>query len=184
MMQSAYLWNRDDRTLGCFLSVSALGRVAIQGHVAAGSVVVGDVALQQSPQLRLAERDHVVRALPTDRADHALDVSVLPRRAIGCGHLLDAHVRNAVREGLAVDRIAIPDQVARLGAVAGESLDDLLRRPRGRGMRSDVDVNDLASAMAENDERIKQSKRGGRYDEEVTGGGAAEVIGNEGSPRL
>ena len=44
---------------------------------------------------------------------------------------LDAHVRDAVRECPAVDRISIPDQKARLGAVAGESLDDLLRRPRG-----------------------------------------------------
>ena len=68
--------------------------------------------------------------------------------------------------------------------VAWKGLDDLLRRPRGRWIRGDVDVNDLASAMAEYDESIQQSKRGCRHDEEVTGGGAAEVIGNEGPPRL
>ncbi len=51
MMQSAYLRNRDDRTINSFLSVSVLRSVAIQSHVAAGSVVVRDVASQQSPQL-------------------------------------------------------------------------------------------------------------------------------------
>ncbi len=40
-------------------------------------------------------------------------------------------------------------------------------------------MNDLASAMAENDERIEQPKRRGRHDEEVTGSGAVEVIGKE-----
>ncbi len=51
MMQPADLWNRDDRTLGGFLSLSVLRRVAVQGRVAAGSVVVVDVASQQSPQM-------------------------------------------------------------------------------------------------------------------------------------
>ncbi len=110
MMQSADLWNGDDRTLGGSLSVSVLRRVAIQGHVAAGSVVVGDVTSQQSPQLRFAERDDVIRTLPANRADHAFDVPVLPRRAVGSARLLDAHVRDAVRECLAVDRISISNQ--------------------------------------------------------------------------
>ncbi len=82
MMQSADLWNGDDRTLGGFLSVSVLRCVAVQGHVAAGSVVVGDVTSQQSPQLRFAEHDDVIRTLPANRADHACDVAALLRRVI------------------------------------------------------------------------------------------------------
>ena len=44
MMQSAYLRNRDDRTIGSFLPASVLRSIAIQGHVATESVVVVDVA--------------------------------------------------------------------------------------------------------------------------------------------
>ncbi len=51
MMQSAYLRNRDDRTIGSFLPASVLRSIALQGHVAAESVVVVDVASQQFPQL-------------------------------------------------------------------------------------------------------------------------------------
>jgi hypothetical protein len=62
MMQSPDLWDRNDRTLGGFVSVATLRRVAVQRHVAAGSVVVIDVASQQSPQLRFAERDDVIES--------------------------------------------------------------------------------------------------------------------------
>ena len=103
MMQPADLWSRDDRTLGGFLSLSVLRHVALQGRVAAASVVVVDVTSQHSPQMRFAERDDVIRTLPANRANHALDVPILPRRAVGRDHLLDTHVRDAVREGLAVD---------------------------------------------------------------------------------
>ena len=51
MMQPAYLRHRDDRTSGSFLSVSMLRRIAVQGHVAAGFVVMVDVASQHSSQL-------------------------------------------------------------------------------------------------------------------------------------
>ncbi len=44
MMQSAYLRNRADRTIGSFLPASVLRSIAAQGHVAAESIVVVDVA--------------------------------------------------------------------------------------------------------------------------------------------
>ncbi len=43
MMQPAYVRHRDDWTISSFLSVSVVRRIAIQSHVAAGSVVVVDV---------------------------------------------------------------------------------------------------------------------------------------------
>ena len=51
MMQSADLRNCDDWTIGGVLSVSMPRSIAIQGHVAAESVVVIDVASQQPAQL-------------------------------------------------------------------------------------------------------------------------------------
>ncbi len=50
MMQSAYLRLRDDWTVGSILLVSVPQGVAIQSHVAAGFVVIVDVASQHSSQ--------------------------------------------------------------------------------------------------------------------------------------
>ena len=41
-------------------------------------VVVGQVFLHHSPQVLLAEHDHMVEAFPPDRSDDPFAVSVLP----------------------------------------------------------------------------------------------------------
>ena len=48
-------------------------------------VVIGSVILQHAPQLRFVEHDQVIEAFTPDRADEALDVSVLhgERGAVG-----------------------------------------------------------------------------------------------------
>ena len=51
MMQPAYLRDRDDRANCSVLPVSVLRSIAIQSHVAAGFVVIVDVASQHSSQL-------------------------------------------------------------------------------------------------------------------------------------
>ncbi len=51
MMQPAYLRNRDDRTINSFLSDSVLRSVAIQSHVAAGSVVQAHDETPMVPRL-------------------------------------------------------------------------------------------------------------------------------------
>ena len=44
-----------------------------------GSVVVVHVRCKDVAQMAFVEDDELIQALPPDRADHALDVSVLPR---------------------------------------------------------------------------------------------------------
>src|SRR5229473_8066154 len=59
-----------------------------------GSVVIVHVRCKDVAQMALVEDDDLIQALPPDRADHALDVSVLPRG--GCrDDLSDFH--NATR---------------------------------------------------------------------------------------
>ena len=55
-------------------------RIFVQRQMGSDLVVVGGVSFEDPPQVPLAEHDDVVQALVADRADRALDVSVVPRR--------------------------------------------------------------------------------------------------------
>jgi hypothetical protein len=46
-----------------------------------GSVVIVHVRYKNLAQMAFVEDDDLIQALPPDRADHALDVSVLPRQS-------------------------------------------------------------------------------------------------------
>ena len=65
-----------------------------------------------------------------------------------------------------------------------ESVDDLLGRPFGVGIRGNVEVNDLPPVMAEYDEDVQDTEGHGRDREEVAGGELGNVIGQERSPGL
>lgn len=65
MMQSAYLRDGDDITFGRRFRVAWRRRVAIQGQVAAGIVVMVEVTRKDAVQMPLVQRDHVIQALST-----------------------------------------------------------------------------------------------------------------------
>ena len=98
--------------------------------------------------MRLVHDDDVVETLPSDRADHALDVWILPGTRRRGQDLGDAQARQAALEGRAVDAVAIPMDPARCRVVR-KSLDDLLRSPLGSRMRRRVDMDDAPSMVGE-----------------------------------
>jgi hypothetical protein len=53
-------------------------RVLVQGTMDPRLIIVGGMCAQDPAQVRLPEYDHVVQALPADRANEPLNVSVLP----------------------------------------------------------------------------------------------------------
>jgi arginase family enzyme len=53
-------------------------RVLVQGTMDPRLIIVGGIRAYDSAQMRFTEYDHVVQALPADRADEPLNVSVLP----------------------------------------------------------------------------------------------------------
>ena len=52
--------------------------VLVQGQMCASRIVVVDVARQHMPQVPLSEHDHMVKALPPDRANQTLCIAILP----------------------------------------------------------------------------------------------------------
>jgi hypothetical protein len=76
----------------------------------------------------LVEDNDVVQAVSPDAADQAFDIRVLLGAARGGKDLFDDHAPHASTKRLAINRIAIQEEVHRR-AIPRESLDDLLSRP-------------------------------------------------------
>ncbi len=120
----------DDAAMIRWLDRARFGRVLVESEVRARGVVVAEVAAQTLSQVSLVEDDDVVEDLAADAANHAFDEGVLPRRARRGENLGDADPFHASPELVAVDAIAIAEEVAGR-RVIGERLDDLLGSPCG-----------------------------------------------------
>ena len=77
MMESAEDWHRCNgaELLRPSKALCILGQCEVRPDL----VVIGSVILQNATQMRFVERDQVIEAFATNRADEALDVAVLPR---------------------------------------------------------------------------------------------------------
>ncbi len=147
-------------------------------------VVVVDVVTQDAPQVPFAEDDQVVEAFSPDRPDDPLGIGILPGGLWGGEDLPDADTPDDPAECVALGTIPIPQQVARLGAVPGEGLPDLLRGPLGGGMGGDVEMEDTPPVMGQDDEAEEQSEGRGGDDEEIAGCRGAKVVPKKGAPAL
>ena len=98
-------------------------------------------------------------------------------------HFEDPHAPHALPEGMAVDVVAIAEDVGGRGVV-GEGLHELPCGPGGRGMLGDVEVDDPSSVVGEHDEdeEYPQARRGDC--EEVDGDQVPDVVGEERPPGL
>ena len=139
--------------------------------------------MQLTAKMLLAEYDHMVEEVPPDSPDHALGVGVLPWRP-RCGQdFSEAHALNPPSERIAIDSIAIAEEVPGSG-VLRERLEDLPGRP-GRGRCAcHVEVDDLAPMVQQHHEHEEDTERRGGHNEEVDGNQVGNVIGKEGPPRL
>jgi hypothetical protein len=97
----------------------------------------------------VAEHNNMVKAIPPDRADKSLRISVLPWR-VWCNRPIPyAHRSKAADEGIAIDAIPIANDILRrrLPAVC---LGELARNPLGARMRGHIQPQDLTAAMLQN----------------------------------
>jgi hypothetical protein len=136
------------------------------------SVVILKVRRQHTAQVTLTEDHDVIETFTADRADDALNVDVLLRRLRCCDDLLDRHRVDTIAEGLTIRRIAVSQQKARCG-VPGKGLGDLARQPDLCRVLGDIEVDDVSSLMAEDEQGIEKLKRCRYDDKHVDGGGVA-----------
>ena len=76
-----------------------------------GFIVIRDVSGKNPPQMILAEDDCMVQTLSAYTAVEPLGVRILPRTVRCCEYLFDAHVLDAPSEPVAIDLVAVTQQV-------------------------------------------------------------------------
>jgi hypothetical protein len=85
---------------------------------------------------------------PTSMSASPGSVTVLPRRSWCCRSVANAHRSDAARKRLAVDLVAITNEIPR-DWVPAEGLADLPSDPFGSRMRSDGEPQDAPSIVSE-----------------------------------
>src|SRR5262249_14902429 len=144
-------------------------------------IVVGEVPSQQASEMPFAEDDDVIEAFPSNRADDALCEGILPGCSWGDEDLVDPHAFHASCENVAVDGVAITEQV--LGCrLFREGFDKLLGGPRGGRVAAHIDVEEFSASMPKDHEPEEQAEGQGRDYEEVDCGDLVAVRSQEGAP--
>src|SRR6266496_465087 len=92
------------------LNGSVMWSIFLQAEMGPCRVVIRSVFLQDAPKMGLAPHDHVVKTLASDRADCALDISVLPWRSRRDRAIANAHRPNPPREHRAISAVVVADE--------------------------------------------------------------------------
>jgi hypothetical protein len=133
--------------------------------------------------MAFAQNEDMIETLMPDRADEALGEGILPR-AVGRGQdFLDTHALYALPERLAIDAVAIAEQVLRRGLI-GEGVDDLLGGPGCGGMLGDVEMDDTPAVVGEHDEDEEDAEPSGGHSKEIDGDQVPDMVGEERPPGL
>ena len=114
-------------------------------------MIVGEVSGECAPKMPLGEDDHVIETFATNGSDHALDVGILPRTRRCRDHFPDAQAGDSTTEDVAIDGVPIPEEPSG-GGLLRKCLDDLLGRPRRRGMLRDAEIDDTPTVMGQQNE--------------------------------
>ena len=103
----------DNAAMIGWLDSARIGSVLLEDEMRAPAVVVPHVAAKTPTEVILVQDDYVVEEFAADGANHPLDEWVLPRRARRGENLGDADPFHPSPKVVAVDAVAIPEEVAR-----------------------------------------------------------------------
>lgn len=109
MMETADLREGDDPAPIWTLNHAAVRRIASQGQVAAGAVVVCPVGPKDPAQVLRVEHDDVIEAVAPDRADDAFGLWILPGGSSGGEYLANPEALDPTAESRPGDTVAVPE---------------------------------------------------------------------------
>jgi hypothetical protein len=168
MVQATHFRNLDDHAEFRWFDWPSVGCVFAEREMSARPVMVGEVAGQDAVQVPFAPDRDMVQALAPDRADEPLREGVLLRAGARRQHLTDPQALPSMPELLAVDLVAIAEEIGRRSVVR-EGLHDLLGGPMYGGVFGHVDVDDSPTAVGKHDEDEEDSQARGGDREEIEG---------------
>src|SRR5215469_4767742 len=127
--------------------------------------------------------DHVVQTFSANTPDHPFRVAVVPRTPGRCRHLSDTQSVHSCSENMPIDPITISYQVSRKSVVR-KRFHDLSSSPIGGWVFRNIEMQNTATVMRQDDEDIQHSKLYGRNREEVDRDHLTDMISKERHPGL
>ena len=166
MVQTADLWNLDHMAQRERLDGSGNGCVFFQRKMRPTTLVVFEVALQNSTQPGLMEDNDVIQALSSNRSDQSLEIGMLPRTLGRSQDFLNAHPFRHLAEFQPVRSVAIAQQILQR-MVPRKCFQKLSGGPLCGGVSGRRKMHQTSTVMAENHERKQELERDGGHDEEI-----------------
>src|SRR3981081_4236623 len=108
-------------------------------------------------KMPLAEHDNVVKTFPPDRTDRPFTIPVLPRRSRRRWPIPNAHRPKAADEDVAVDGVAVTNDVSRR-YVPAIGLGGPAPQPFSRWGRGPPQPQDLAAIVMQYQQPVEQSE--------------------------
>jgi hypothetical protein len=116
-------------------------------------MIIDTVGFQLPPQMPFIYDDNVIQTLSPYGPDNSLNIRILPRRARGRKHFVDAETFHSIAKSTAIDAVSVTQQVAWSG-IEGKGLHQLLCCPLGSWMFGHVKVNDFSPFVMQNDQHV------------------------------
>ena len=157
--------------------------VLVQPQVATVLMIVADVSSHEPDEMTRAENHDVLKELATAAADPPLRSSVLPWAAKRSANGFCARCFDELDDPSAKDEVAIEDEIFRSGVV-GKRLTQLLNNPSRRRVERGVEVNDVPTAVLDDEEAVQQLERSGGHGEQIHGGDIVFMVAQESHPSL
>src|SRR6267143_1269260 len=183
MMQATDFGNLHDPARVGELDGPGVGRILVERKMSASAVIVLEVAGQDAAEVSFAENEHVIQTLAPDRADEARGERILPGAVGRREDFGDPQALHAVPKLLAVDLVAVAQEIGRCGVVR-ESVHDLLGGPVGGGVLGHVEMDDAPAMVGEHDEDEEDAEASGGHGEEIDRDQVPDVIGQKRPPGL
>jgi hypothetical protein len=129
--------------------------------------------------MALVQDDHVVQA---NTANEPLDVRILPRTPGGNEHFSNAQVLHPLPKGGAIDAIPVAHELA-WRFVPRERVHHLLRGPLCRRMFRDVEMDDTAPFMGQDEQHEEYVVSYRRHDKEIQSDQVLHMMREKSLPR-
>ena len=96
---------------------------------------------------------------------------------------LNAHAFDALPKVLAVDAVAVAEEIGGCGGIRS-GVDELLGRPVRGGVLGDVEVEDATAMVGEHHQDEEDAQLRGRHGKEIDSDEVSNMVGEERAPGL
>lgn len=172
-----------DYATRAFGAASIIGCSLPQPEMCTVFMIIANIVREQPPQMRLVQGDNPVQKFVPTAFDPTLRNPVLPGTPKGGSHRIQLEGPYGGRGFRAVFCIAVKDQIPG-HRPKRKGFPHLLDNPRGRGMGSNLEMQDPPTIILDDDEAVEDAERKRRNGEEIHRRDCPAMVSEKSKPSL